>query len=215
MIVESEAIVLRARKQGETSKIVTLYTRSFGKLNVIAKGAREIKSKFGGALEMFARSNVVFYKKDKPEGGLYLLSKADLADSNGAILKSLDTIESATAIVELILRAMHDEEEHPEVFDLLAGSLRQLSTNENPRIVQFRFYMEFVVTMGFGLGEQAERSLSPEARAWLRSLSRNENTSIAPGLEEELQRFFRDYFAEHLPGMNSHSMRSEKVFSEL
>ena len=61
MIVKTEAIVLRGRKQGDTSKLATLYTRDFGKIDVIAKGAREQKSKFGGALEMFARSTVVLY----------------------------------------------------------------------------------------------------------------------------------------------------------
>src|SRR5439155_26532461 len=106
MIVSSEAIVLRARKQGETSKIVTLYTLAYGKLNVIAKGAREMKSKFGGALEAFSHINAIFYKKENVEPGLYLLSKAETIESNAGILNSLSKIEAATGIVELMLRSM-------------------------------------------------------------------------------------------------------------
>ena len=86
MLVTTEAIVLRSRKHGETSKIVTLYSREYGKVDVIAKGARDIKSKFGGALEAFAESRIVFYKKDKPEAALYLLSKAEPIRSNSKLL---------------------------------------------------------------------------------------------------------------------------------
>ncbi len=216
MIVESEAIVLRARKQGETSKIVTLYTRAFGKVNVIAKGARELKSKFGGALEMFARANVVFYKKERPEAGLYLLSKADLQDSNGPILKNLDKIESATAMIELVLRAMHDEEEHPEVFDLLSSALAELSrSDENPLIAQFRFNLAFLRIMGFELGAEAARSLSAAANEFFRNILEGARPNLPAGLENELQSFFRAYFAEHLSGMNPRSMRSGAVFSRM
>src|ERR1700733_7951160 len=128
MIVTTEAIVLRARKHGETSKIVTLYTLSYGKLNVIAKGARETKSKFGGALEMFARSTVVFYKRDKQDA-LSLLSKAETISSHSGILKSLDRIETATAIVELILNSMHDEEANEKLFAMLNSTLDTIATS--------------------------------------------------------------------------------------
>ena len=63
MIVSTDAIVLRSMKYGETSKIVTLYSKKFGKIKVIAKGARSAKSKFGASLEPMMHSSVIFYKK--------------------------------------------------------------------------------------------------------------------------------------------------------
>ena len=76
MLVTTEAIVLRSRKQGDTSKIVSLYTRDYGFVDVIAKGAREMKSKFGSALEPFTLSKVTFYKKEGRD--LYLLANAEV-----------------------------------------------------------------------------------------------------------------------------------------
>src|ERR1019366_3384591 len=142
MIVKTDAIILRGRKQGDTSKLATLYTRDFGKIDVIAKGAREQKSKFGGALEMFARSTVVLYKNHKPDT-LSLLSNAETIEPNHGILRSLERMETATAIVELILRAMHDEEAHDELFDLLASTMQAIAQWEDraARAVQFRFYL--------------------------------------------------------------------------
>jgi DNA repair protein RecO len=200
-------------KHGETSKIVTLYTRAYGKVNVIAKGARDMKSKFGGALEMFARLNAVFYKKERAEAGLYLLSKADLVDAHRGIVSDLDRIEAATAVCELVLRAIHDEEEHPEIFDLLALTLAEISKGATPAsLLQFEFYLEFLKTMGFEMTQAELGRLSAEAREWL---IHDGAQTLPDKTQHELQSFFRSYFAEHLPGMTPRSMRSEKVFSAL
>jgi DNA repair protein RecO (recombination protein O) len=149
MIVTTESIVLAARKHGDTSKIAWLYSREYGKVSVIAKGARELKSKFGGALEMFAHSSMTFYKKERTEG-LYLLSKADLIDTNRGLLSSLESIESATEIVELVIKTMHDEEKNEEVFALLVNSLGAISRSpESAAALQIRFYIEFARISGF------------------------------------------------------------------
>ena len=240
MIVTTDSIVLRARKQGETSKIVTLYTLDYGKLNVIAKGAREIKSKFGGALEMFARTSAVFYKKERHDE-LYLLSKAEPIESNAKILQSLDSMEAATAIVELILRSMHDEEANPEIFALLADTLHAIASasvgariglgarSEGPASsLQFRFYLEFARIMGFEmdlgnterLGTQPAAAGSPESSAALRhlrgsTLDKARSLRLSERAKSELSYLFHAYFAEHVPGITSRSMKSGKVFSSL
>ncbi|MBI5464877.1 MAG: recombination protein O N-terminal domain-containing protein, partial [Ignavibacteriales bacterium] len=43
MIVKTDAVVIKSMKYSDTSKIVALYTKEFGKLSVIAKGARANK----------------------------------------------------------------------------------------------------------------------------------------------------------------------------
>jgi DNA repair protein RecO (recombination protein O) len=152
VVVTTRAVVLQSRKQGETSKIVTLYTEQFGKLNVIAKGARELRSKFGGALEAFTFSDVVFYyKKDK--GGLFLLSKAETVQSNSGILNSLDQIETASQIAEILIRTMHDEEENALLFALLADIFRAIasSTNEAARALLIYFDLRFANLSGYPL----------------------------------------------------------------
>jgi len=237
MIVTTEAIVLRARKQGETSKIATLYTMDYGKLNVIAKGAREVKSKFGAALEMFAHTSVVLYKRDTNEA-LNLLSKADTIDSHSGILRSLEKMETATAIVELVLHSMHDEDAHANLFALLNQSLAAIAktAEENGRLhaIQIRFYLFFTEMMGFGLDWDAVKALSNEETALLHQLAESPHPNPLPegegtfsnsfpegeGILSEkeflrLYSFFQSYFAEHLPGVTNRSMKSGRVFSSL
>ena len=51
---KSTAIILRLVEFSETSLVVTLLTRDFGKLTAMAKGARRKKSPFEGALDLLA-----------------------------------------------------------------------------------------------------------------------------------------------------------------
>jgi DNA repair protein RecO (recombination protein O) len=218
MIVKTDAIILRGRKQGDTSKLATLYTRDFGKIDVIAKGAREQKSKFGGALEMFAFSSVVLYKNTRPDA-LSLLSNAESVEPNHGILRSLERMETATNIIELILRAMHDEEANSELFELLASTLRAIAQWEDQaaRAVQFRFYLQFARQMGFEVDLGSSQKLSNRSLSLLRSIENS--TSEASGISEtdykQLSFFFQTYFVDHLPGVSSRSMKSARVFDQL
>jgi DNA repair protein RecO (recombination protein O) len=162
MIVTTEAVVLTSRKHGETSKIVWLYTKEFGKVSVIAKGARELKSKFGGALEMFAHSAVTFYKKEHGEG-LYLLSKAEIVATHRGILESLDAMESGTEIIEILIRAMHDEEKHEEIFTLVIETLAAIASSPlAARALLVRFYLHFARAFGFGVIAKIEDNPSAQ-----------------------------------------------------
>src|SRR5439155_22541244 len=51
MLKQSEAIVLRTYPLREADLLVTLFTRSEGKLKGVAKSAKKSKRRFGGALE--------------------------------------------------------------------------------------------------------------------------------------------------------------------
>ena len=78
-LIKTEAVVLRTRKQGETSKILSLYTKNFGKISVIAKGARSIKSKYLGALETLNYISIIIYRKE--QRSLQYLREADIIHS--------------------------------------------------------------------------------------------------------------------------------------
>ena len=53
-----EAIVLRTQKLGEADRIITLLTRSHGRVRAVAKGVRRTSSRFGARLEPFSHVDV-------------------------------------------------------------------------------------------------------------------------------------------------------------
>lgn len=111
-------------KYGDTSKIVTFYSRRFGKLKGIAKGARRSGNKFGSSLEPLSYVALVLYKKEHRD--LHLISQCDSIDSFPTIHDSLEKISVGLLILELIDRLAHDEEENPALFSVLVESLREL-----------------------------------------------------------------------------------------
>ncbi|TFB10109.1 DNA repair protein RecO, partial [Candidatus Marinimicrobia bacterium MT.SAG.4] len=86
-ILKAEGIILRRIKYSETSLIVTLYTKEYGKVSLIAKGARNPKSKFVGSLEPGTYVSVVYYHKENRD--LQMLSEVDPMRSNSSIISSI------------------------------------------------------------------------------------------------------------------------------
>ncbi|WP_028822604.1 DNA repair protein RecO [Propionimicrobium lymphophilum] len=54
------AVVLRTHKLGESDRIITLLSRSRGKIRAVARGVRRTSSKFGARLEPFSHIDVQF-----------------------------------------------------------------------------------------------------------------------------------------------------------
>lgn len=129
MIVRTEAVVLRTINYGETSKILTLYTRSAGKLGIIAKGARSSTSSFGASLEPMSFSEVVYYYK--PSRKLQILKESSYIYPFHAITKDLNKINIGLRLVELTNNLMYREEENPEAFELLAQTLLRLNETDH------------------------------------------------------------------------------------
>ena len=128
MIIRTDAVVLRRLHYGETSQIVTLFTREKGKLAVMAKGARRPKSRFGASLEPATYAQVVFYYK--PTRSLQTLSESALAEPLLGVPRRLDKIGAALRIVELVDALVQDEDPQPRLFNLLVEVLRRLSRAE-------------------------------------------------------------------------------------
>ncbi len=125
-IVQTEALVLRSYRLGETSLIVSLFTREFGLLRCVAKGARGPKSRFGASLEPGVRVNAVVYRKLTRD--LQLLSKTDIVEALSALWEDPDRFAAATQVLEFLERAAYGESGDPELLDLASGTLRAMST---------------------------------------------------------------------------------------
>lgn len=126
-IIKTIGICLNSQSIRQTSKLLTFYTRHHGKINLLAKGARNPKSKFGAALELFSLAEIIFYKKELKS--IYTLSTASLLESFTS-LTNLEKFYYANEICELILRSSDLEDPNPKIFDLLLSSLRIL--NQSP-----------------------------------------------------------------------------------
>lgn len=97
---KTEALVLRAIKFGETSRILTFLTRDFGQVKAIGKGVRAARPRFGGALEPFSRLELVVYLKEGRD--LQIIGQADLVEACLPLSDDVRRYAFACAVAEFL-----------------------------------------------------------------------------------------------------------------
>jgi DNA repair protein RecO (recombination protein O) len=150
-ILKTRAICLASKRVRETSKIVTLFTEKYGRLSLLAKGARNPKSKFGAALEIFTLSEIIFYKSEPKS--TYTISETALIES----FPTLHTVEKyfyANQITELILRATGFEETNLRLYNLLINTLCLLNSLKKKKEANYRsltgaYFLKSATLLGF------------------------------------------------------------------
>ncbi|HEY0659676.1 MAG TPA: DNA repair protein RecO [Pyrinomonadaceae bacterium] len=66
-LIETEGLILKSYSLAEADKIVIFLTQSQGLVRGVAKGAKRLKSKFGGSLEPFSISQITYFQKEERE----------------------------------------------------------------------------------------------------------------------------------------------------
>ena len=66
-LVETEGLILKSYSLAEADKIVVLLTQNEGLVRGVAKGAKRLKSKFGGGLEPFSIVQIAYFQKEERE----------------------------------------------------------------------------------------------------------------------------------------------------
>ncbi|MFM7205271.1 MAG: DNA repair protein RecO [Planctomycetaceae bacterium] len=121
---KARALVIRTTAFGETSSVVGLYCREFGKLRALAKGAWRPKSGFDGGLDLLSSSQVLVLRKSS--GGLDLLTEASL-ESRFRVGTSLAAVLGGLRVAELLDALTADADPQPELFDVAHATVRRLS----------------------------------------------------------------------------------------
>ncbi len=143
--------MLRAVNFRDTSKVVTFYTRRYGKMSAIAKGVRNPKSKYGSLFQPTNYLQIVFYRRENRE--MQYVSSSEFVKYFKKLGTSIERLAIAMSLVEIVDRLMHDEEENERVFTLLVESLNMLDTKDvQPQNVFAHFGLHLSVNLGFEPG---------------------------------------------------------------
>lgn len=120
----SSAILIRRRDYGDYDLIVTFFTRSQGKVSLIAKAAKKSVRRFGGVLELF--SEVVITATAGRRSGLPVLQEAVLKHPFAQIRARPTRIAYASYWAELVDVWMEDQVVQAELYQLLHHALSGL-----------------------------------------------------------------------------------------
>ena len=134
---KATAIVIRTVEFSETSLVVTLFTREFGKIGALAKGARRLKGPFESALDLLALCRIVFLHKSSE--ALDLLTEAKLLRRFRPAGRDLAGLYAGYYLAELLDGLTDEDDPHPELFDLADETLAALATGESVAKCVVRF----------------------------------------------------------------------------
>jgi DNA repair protein RecO (recombination protein O) len=133
----TKAIVLNRHDYGEADRILTLLTPDQGKLSVMARGVRRVKSKLAGGIELFSVSDITFVQG---RGSISTLSGSRLNKHYSFISTDLDRTMLGYDLIKLLNKNTEDQPE-AEYFGLLKNSFEAL---DNPEVLPVIIRMWFI-----------------------------------------------------------------------
>src|SRR6185312_10559756 len=83
-------VIVRASDWSETSRIVTVWTREWGKVRALAKGGRRLRSSFDNALDLLTLCDIVLLRKSA--GALDLLTETRVCERFLQVRKQLPAL---------------------------------------------------------------------------------------------------------------------------
>lgn len=141
----AEAIVLKTLDLGEADRILTLLTRHFGKVRVVAKGIRRPTSRLSGHAEPLAHATFQLARGRE----LDVLTGAESKASYRALREDLGRIAAGWYVAELADRFTADHAPAAPAFDLLETALRHLDAGHHPALVCRWFDLHLLDRTGF------------------------------------------------------------------
>lgn len=152
---KTEGVVLKRINLGEADKIVTVFTKTSGKLRLIAKGVRRTTSRKAPHLEPFSLTKL-FVAKGKH---LSLVTEAEVINNYSSIRADLTKIGLAYQICELTDRLCPEEQVNRSLYELLIKELSLL----NDSILEKEYPInDFILKLLWDLGYLTQGKTMPE-----------------------------------------------------
>ncbi len=139
-LYRTEAIVIGRRDQGEADRVLRLCTPA-GKTDVLAKGARKLRSRKAGHIELFSRSTFVL---SRVPNYWDIISQAETLDPHTVLREDLLRGTYARYAAELLDRFFTEGQGGTAVFDLLDHTLTWLCEQGDLDVVT-RFYEQHLL----------------------------------------------------------------------
>lgn len=150
------AFVLHARPFRDTSLLVDLLTLEYGRVGVIARGARSQQSRYRGHLRPFVPILVSWSSRSD------LGSLNQVEPGGSPLLLAGSTLLAGMYLNELLVRLLHQRDSQPEIYEAYQSTLIALDQNIAIEPVLRRFEKLFLVALGFGFSwTEATDTLAP------------------------------------------------------
>ena len=142
---KTEAVVLATTDFGDANRVVSFYTKEFGKIEANAYSCRRAKSPLSGAMQMFNHISLEFVRSSP----VYRVHEADIINFY-SISDDLSKLAYASILFELVNKMSPIGQVDNSVFNLLLNALKAFD-KRNPRIAALISSCQFIQLSGFAI----------------------------------------------------------------
>ena len=148
----TQGLVLKKENQGEADQLFTIYTKDFGKLKILARAIRKIKSKLRGNISPFSLSEIEFIqgKAYKTLTDTFLIK--DFFEKE-QLKKDLKKLRVAYQIADTLDDLIKGEEPDEKIWQLLIEVFDKLSglqfTVHSLRFLYYYFLWNLFFLLGY------------------------------------------------------------------
>ncbi len=151
-VIEGEpAYLIHQRPYSETSQIINLFSRHYGRVDAIAKGSKRPKSKFKSFLQPFSPILVSWSGRSQ----LKTLRSVDISSGKQSNV-SRKHLMSAFYLNELILSFLTTADPYPDLFDAYSLAINNLSNADSSEIILREFEIQLLTEIGYAINFQTE-----------------------------------------------------------
>ena len=140
-------LILNQKNFFEADRLLTVFTKDFGRLRLLAKSVRKLTSRKRGHLELFSQVKIVCAKGKN----LDLITEAETVNNFPVLRRNLNRVRIAYLLCELVNDLTAENQEHDDVYQLLLNNLLLLDSSSAPQNLIFNFEKSLLQLLGFGL----------------------------------------------------------------
>ncbi|MEM7798057.1 MAG: DNA repair protein RecO [Chloroflexota bacterium] len=141
----AEGIILSRSDIGEADRLLTMFTRDFGKLKAVAKGVRKPQSKQTGHVELFMRTKFLI-ARGKTFG---IATQSEMIEAFTPLREDLIKTTYAAYAVELLDKFTGEEDKNITLFELIHDTLSRFAYEDNPMLVARYYELRLLSLTGF------------------------------------------------------------------
>jgi DNA repair protein RecO (recombination protein O) len=145
----TQGFILKKTDRGEVDQLFTIYTKDFGKLEILGKAIRKISSKLRSGTEIFYLSEIEFIQGKSHK----TLTDAILIENFPVLRKDPGRLSIAYRISEFLDNLIKGQEVDKEIWKMLNETFTKLNNlkieNEKLKIIYYYFLWNFLSISGY------------------------------------------------------------------
>lgn len=142
---KTEGFVIKRRNFKEADRILTVFSKKNGKIQIKAPGVRKITSRRSGHIELLNYSIFTVHQANF----LPILTEVECIETYHFLKKDLKKISTLYYICELIDGLCPENQENTQVFNLLKNFMDSLKKNKDWNKVLDRFEIDLLTSLGY------------------------------------------------------------------